>query len=173
MKSRQMALCGVLCALAAVFLTLGGVIPIATFCAPMLAMAALLPVLEEYGPRAAGTAWLAVSLLALLLDPDREAALVYLCFGWYPILRPRLARIPSRLPRLASKLAICSAVIALLYGLLLRLLGLTADLESAGAWLTAALLVLANVTFLLLDRALERLTLLWRNRLRRRFFRQS
>ena len=55
MISRRMALCGVLCALAASLLTLGGVIPIATFCAPVLAMAALLPVLEEYGPRAAGT----------------------------------------------------------------------------------------------------------------------
>ena len=76
MKSREMALCGVLCALAAALLTLGGVIPAATFCAPVLAMAALLPVLEEAGPWAAGTAWMAVSLLALALDPDREAALV-------------------------------------------------------------------------------------------------
>ena len=67
MKSREVALCGVLCALAAALLTLGGVIPAATFCAPVLAMAALLPVLEEAGPRAAGTAWMAVSLLALVL----------------------------------------------------------------------------------------------------------
>lgn len=173
MKSRQMALCGVLCALAAALLTLGGVIPIATFCAPMLAMAVLLPVLEEYGPRAAGTAWLAVSLLALLLDPDREAALVYLCFGWYPLLRPRIAKLPSRLLRLAAKLAVCGAAVALLYGALMKLLGLTADLEEAGAWLTAVLLILANITFLLLDRALERLTLLWRRKLRRRFFHPS
>ena len=79
MKSREMALCGLLSALAVMLLTLGGAVPLATFCAPVLAMAALLPVLEEYGPRAAGTAWIAVSLLALTLDPDREAALVYLC----------------------------------------------------------------------------------------------
>ena len=57
MKSREMALCGVLCALAAALLTLGGVVPIATFCAPMLAMAVLLPVLEEWGPKAAGTSY--------------------------------------------------------------------------------------------------------------------
>ena len=50
MKSREMALCGVLCALAAALLTLGGVIPAATFCAPVLAMAALLPVLPEQVP---------------------------------------------------------------------------------------------------------------------------
>lgn len=43
MNSRQMALCGVLSALAVVFLLLGSVIPAATFCAPILAMIALFP----------------------------------------------------------------------------------------------------------------------------------
>lgn len=170
MKSRQMALCGVLCALAAALLTLGGVIPIATFCAPVLAMAALLPVLEEAGPRAAGTAWIAVSLLALALDPDREAALVYLCFGWYPILRPKLAQLPSRLLRAAARIAVCTAVCLLLYGVVLRILGLPEDPAAGGMGIL--LLVLANATFLILDRALERLTALWRRKLRRRFFRQ-
>lgn len=170
MTSRRMALCGVLCALAAVILTLGGVVPVATFCAPMLAMAALLPVLEEYGSRYAAAAWLAVSILALLLDPDREAALVYLCFGWYPVLRPKLAGLPSRAVRTAARAAICTAVCLLLYGVLWRLLGLPRDSDVSGIF-GAVLLVLANGTFLLLDRALERLTLLWHRRLRRRFFR--
>ena len=170
MKSREMALCGVLCALAAALLTLGGVIPAATFCAPVLAMAALLPVLEEAGPRAAGTAWMAVSLLALALDPDREAALVYLCFGWYPLLRPKLARLPSRLARAAVRIALCTAVCLLLYGVVWRVLGLPREAAAGGFGIL--LLALANATFLILDRALERLTLLWRRRLRRRFLRR-
>lgn len=169
MKSRRMALCGVLCALAASLLTLGGVIPIATFCAPVLAMAALLPVLEEYGPRAAGTAWIAVSLLALVLDPDREAALVYLCFGWYPILRPKLAKLPSRPARAVVRIAVCTGVCLLLYGVVWRALGLP-EAPAAGGF-EMSLLALANATFLILDRALERLTALWRRRLRRRFLR--
>lgn len=170
MKSRQTALCGVLSALAVVVLLLGGAIGIGTFAAPVLAMAVLLPVLEEYGPRAAVTAYGAVSILALLLVPDRELALVYACFGWYPILRPRIARIPSRLLRLVSRLAVCNAVIAVLYGLLLRLLGLTADLMDASRLLNIALLVMGNLVFLLLDLVLARLTVLWRQKLRRRFF---
>lgn len=170
MSSRQIALSGIFSALAVVFLMLGGVIPGATFCAPVLAMAALLPVLEECGPRAAGTAWLAGAVLALILDPDREAAMVYLCFGWYPLLRPHIARLPSRLMRLAAKLAVCSGTGALLYGFLLRLMGLTEALESASGWLAAVTLITANITFLLVDLALGRLTLLWRHRLRRRFF---
>ena len=171
MRSRQMALCGVLCALAVVLLALGGVVPIATFCAPVLAMAALLPVLEEAGPRLATTAWAAVSLLALVLDPDREAALVYLCFGWYPLLRPRIAGLPSPLARTAVRMAVCTGVCLLLYGVIWRVLGLPEDPAAGGFQIL--LLALANLTFLILDRALERLTLLWRRRLRKRFFRQG
>lgn len=170
MSSRHMALCGVLCALAVALMLLGGAVGVGTFAAPVLAMAALLPVLEECGPKAAGTAYAAAAILALLLVPDRELALVYAAFGWYPILRPRVARIPSRALRIAVRLAVCNAVILALYGLVLRLLGLTADLAGASWRLELALLALGNLVFLLLDRALDRLTALWRSRLRRRFF---
>lgn len=170
MNSRQMALCGLLSALAVVILLLGGAVGIGTFAAPVLAMAALLPVLEECGPKAAGTAYGAVTALALLLVPDRELALVYAGFGWYPILRPRVAGLPSRLLRTAARLVICNAVILVLYGLLLRIMGLTADLAGASRIMNAALLVLGNVVFLLLDVVLARMTWLWRRKLRRRFF---
>ena len=170
MKSRPVALCGMLCALAVVILALGGMMGIATYCAPLLAMAALLPVLEELGPRLALCAWAAVSILALLLVPDRETALVYLFFGWYPVLRPHLQRIPSRGVRLAVKLALGSGLILMLYGLVLRLMGLTADLLEGTTLLNFALFVMGNVVFLLLDLVLQRLTALWRVRWRRFFF---
>ena len=119
-KSREVALCGMLCALAVVTLSCGGLIPMATYCAPLLAMAVLLPVLEEYGPRLAIPAWAAVSILALLLVADRETALVYVFFGWYPVLRPRIARISSPAVRFAVKLVLGNALILTLYGLVLR-----------------------------------------------------
>lgn len=170
MNSRQMALCGLLSALAAVALLLGGVMGVGTFAAPVLAMAALLPVLEECGSGAAGTAYAAVSILALLLVPDRELALVYTGFGWYPILRSHIARIPSRLLRLVVRLAVCNGTILVLYGSLLRLMGLTADLAMASRTLNIVLLAMGNLVFLLLDLVLERMTGLWRRKLRRRFF---
>ena len=42
-QSRKIALCGVLCALAVVILLLGGLLAVAIYCAPLLAMAVLLP----------------------------------------------------------------------------------------------------------------------------------
>ena len=82
-------------------------------------------------------------ILALLLVPEPELALVFAAFGWYPILRPRIARIPSRLLRLVLKIIICTAVILALYGVLLRFLGLTADLMDAAPLFNLVLLVLA------------------------------
>ena len=83
-QSRKMALCGMMTALSVVILCLGGMIPLATFACPMLAMLCVLPVVCGYG---AGTALLlygAVSILALLLGPDKEIVLLYVFLGWYP-----------------------------------------------------------------------------------------
>ena len=172
MSSRKLALCGLLTALAVTLLLLGGIIPLATFCAPMLAMVVLLPVLEEFGHRAAATAWCAATILALLLVPDRETALVYVCFGWYPILRPRIAALPSLSARIGCRLAVYALAVFALYGVVVRLFGLTAVLEElGGAMLTAVLAVLGFAVFLLLDLALGRLTVLWHRKLRRRFLR--
>ena len=172
-QSRKVALCGVLCGLAVVVLLLGGLFSLAVYCAPLLAMAVLLPVLEEYGPGTAGAAYGAVAILALLLVPDRETALVYVFFGWYPLLRPRIAALPSLPVRLVCRLGVCGLSMFLLYGVTIRLLGLTAVTEElGGGWLTAALAAMGCAVFLLLDLALGRLTVLWRRKLRRSFFRK-
>lgn len=171
MDSRKISLCGLLTALAVVSMILAAAIGIGTFAGPVLAMVVLLPILEEYGPRMAIAAYAATALLGLLLVPELELALVFAAFGWYPILRPRIARISSRLLRVLAQLAICTTVILILYGLILRLIGLTADLIDAAPLFNLVLLILANTTFLILDLALERLTFLWHKKLRKRLFR--
>ena len=170
MKSREIALCGMLNALAVVLMNLGSLVPLATFCTPLLAMLVLLPVLEEHGPRMGWAAWVSVSILSLLLVTDRETALVYVFFGWYPMVRPRVAAIRSKVLRFGMKLLICNGLIFTLYGLVLRLMGLTSDLLEATKVMNALLLVLGNIVFLLLDLVLVRMTQLWRFKLRKRFF---
>ena len=87
-QSRKMALCGVMTSLAMVLLLVGGLIPMATFCAPMLAMLVLPPVLSECGEKFAWCVWASVSLLGVLLVPDREVAFFFVFFGFYPIVKP-------------------------------------------------------------------------------------
>ena len=172
MKSKQMALCGLLTALAVVLMILAGAMGIGTFAGPVLAMAALLPVLEEYGPKAAAITYAAAAILGLLLVPETELAMVYAAFGWYPILRPRTAALPALPVRIGCRLAVYALAVFALYGVVVRLFGLTAVLEElGGAMLTVVLAVLGFAVFLLLDLALGRLTVLWHRKLRRRFLR--
>ena len=170
MRSKQMALCGLLTALAVVLMVLAGAIGIGTFLGPVLAMAVLLPLLEEYGAKTAAIAYIATAILAFLIVPELELSMVYAAFGWYPILRPSLNRIAARPVRLAVKIILCTAVILLLYGVLLRALGMTADLIGAAPLFNLLLLVLGIFTFLMMDLALDRLTFLWCKNFRKRFF---
>lgn len=173
-RSHEIAFCGMSAALGTVLLLLGGLVPGATYCAPMLGMLPLLPALAEYGWRSALGVYGVTAVLALLLTPDKELAGVYLFLGYYPVLRPVLERLHSRLVRLICKLAVFNAAVLALYFLLLRVLGLDMLESEFSEYSTPFLIVLlsgGNLVFLLLDRALGQLMLLWRYRLRRLFFR--
>lgn len=159
MKARAVALGGVFAALAVVIMLLGGFIPVATFICPMLA-SALLAFLRRELPTAACIGWyVIVALLSALLGPDKEAAFVFVFLGWYPLLKPRLDRLPKLLS-LALKLLIFFAAIAAAYGTLIFLFRLEALVEEAramGRLLMIVLLLLGAVTFLLFDFVLSRL----------------
>ena len=151
-----MALGGVLAALAVVIMSLGTIIPVATYVCPMLCAVVLQVVLLTCGKRIAWAWYGAVAILSVLMAPDKEAAAVFVFLGYYPIVRPGLNK--TRFPRLWKGLLFNGSVLVM-YWLLLRVFGLeqvAEDFEGIGAALLAGLLVLGNVTFFLLDRVLER-----------------
>ena len=163
-KTKQIALGGVLAALAVVILLLGGVIPIGTYLAPMAASLPLIVLLAEL-PKSLCLGWYAAAaLLGTLLCQDNETAFVFVFLGWYPLARPGLDRLP-RLPRMICKLLLFNAAVAALYALLILVLQLEALVQEAremGLPLLLVLLALGNLTFLLYDLLLKRLTLLYR-----------
>ena len=162
-QTKQVALGGVLAALALVLLLLGGIIPIGTYAAPMLASLPLIFLLAEL-PKALCVGWYAVvSILAVLLCPDRETAFVFVFLGWYPIAKPALDRLP-RLLRIAAKLLIFNLAVAALYALLIlvfRLEALVNEAKETGLALLLVLLAMGNGTFLLYDLLLKRLTFVY------------
>ena len=173
-QSRRMALCGVLCALAEVFLLLGGLIPAALYACPILAMLSLLPVREECGPRFALVSWAAVAILALLLCPDKELAGVYLALGWYPPLQSRFDALRPKLLSLLSKLVaflLCTGVLYAALIWLFQLESVVREMAEATPVLLLALLLAGSVTFLLTDVLLRRFAVLWRRKLRQRWLR--
>lgn len=149
-----MALGGVLAALAVVIMSLGGLIPVATYASPMLCAILLQMVLISCGTRIAWAWYGAVALLAVLLSPDKEAAAVFVFLGYYPIMKPKLDRLP--LPVLWKGI-LFNASVAVMYFLLLRLFGMEAlsrEFAEMGTVMLTALLLMGNVTFFLLDRLL-------------------
>ena len=149
-----MALGGMLAALAVVMMSLGTVIPVATYVCPMLCALLLQGVLKTCGSRVAWTWYGAVALLSVLLAPDKEAAGVFVFLGYYPIVKPALDR---KKGKWLWKGLLFNGSVCLLYFLLLRLLGLkqlTQEWSDMSVGMLAVLLILGNVTFFLLDRLL-------------------
>lgn len=154
-KSNQMALGGMLAALAVVIMAMGGLIPVATYVCPMLCALLLAYVCRFCGNRV-GWAWYgAVMILSLLLCPDKEAAAVFTAFGYYPIIKPKIDK--SAL-RWLWKAILFNTVSILLYLLLIYVFGMIyiltefQELGIAGLVIT---LLLGNVCFFLLDRVLN------------------
>ncbi len=165
-QSRRMALCGMMAALSVVILCLGGMIPLATFACPMLAMICLIPAVCEYRAGTATLLYAAVAVLALLLCPDKEIALLYTFLGWYPGIRSWLDKLP-RLLGGAVKCGLFTAAVLAMYALVLYLFRLEAVVEEFAEYSTAmvaGLLVLGNVTFLVFDQVLARFTALYQKK---------
>ena len=158
-KSGDAALGGMMAALAVVILCLGGLIPAATFCCPVLASLTLLPVMQRGGKKQALLVWAASAVLGVLLGPDKEAALLYLALGYYPAVQAALDRLRPAV-RWCCKALLFNGTVAALYALLIFVLGLEALVEEYRETGTAMLLVmlaLGNLVFVLYDLILRRL----------------
>lgn len=150
-----MALGGVLAALAVVIMCLVGLIPLATYVCPIACILLLDLVRIRCSDRVAWAWWGAVSVLSILLGPDKEAALMFLALGFYPIIRPKIERMKLRL---LVKLVVFNASTLSVYWLMIRLLGMeqvAAEFHEMGTAMLALTLVTGNFTFLLLDMLLK------------------
>ena len=147
---------GVFAALAVVIMSLGTIIPVATYVCPVICMLILQLVIRVAGIPMAWAWYGAVSILSMLLAPDKEAAAVFLVIGYYPIIKPKL---DSKKGKWIWKGLLFNGSILSLYWVLLKLIGMERLLEEfsgMGLVMTAVLLLLGNVTFFLLDRLLGR-----------------
>lgn len=152
----NIALGGILAALAVIIMCMGTLIPIATYVCPMLCCLVLQLVLKTCGSRIAWAWYGAVTLLSLLMAPDKEAAAVFLALGYYPIVKPKLDR---RKGKWLWKGLLFNTVILVTYWLLMHIFGfdqLASEFSEMGTVMVVLLLLLGNITFFLLDKLLEK-----------------
>ena len=173
-SSRRIAVSGMMVALGAAVMLLGGVIPIATFCCPAIAGLALIPLVFDCGRAYALSAYGAIALLSLMLCPDKEAALLFCFLGYYPVVKWVFdARIKRKWPRRLTKLLLWNAAIGIMYALIFfvfRLDQIMADYMDMTLWMTALTLLLGNVTLALYDIVLLRFSMLYLARFRNKLF---
>ena len=155
-KAKQMALGGILGAAAMTVMLLGGMIPMSTYVCPVVCMLVLQIVLNLCGRRIAWAWYVMVSILALLLGPDKEAAAMLVLLGYYPIIKPKMEKLP--LPIL-WKTVFFNVVVAIMYTAVVKLLGLEAIVVE-NTWLgygsLVLILLMGNATFFMLDKILTR-----------------
>ena len=151
-QTKRIAMCGMMAALSVVLMVLGGALGLGTYVSPLLAGLCLIPIGNAYGKKYQVILWLAVSALSLLLVPNIEESLMYLClFGCYPILRPQFQKLPKVL-RFITKLLFFTVVFTALQ--LLITLVLVPEVMGTGMMVT--LIVLADVTLMVYDFVLPR-----------------
>ena len=132
-QSGKIAFCGMMVALSVALMLTGGLIPIATYCAPMISGVLLLPILLEYGKKTAWMGYLATALIVLILGIDKEAAFFYIFLGYYPIIKWSIDKLHQKPMRVILKLLLCMRSWALCFIWMLLLKSLLK--WACGCWL--------------------------------------
>lgn len=158
-RSAKAAFCGVMTALGVTFMALGGLIPLATYVAPMLAGVLLVPVYLEYGRKTAWLMYVATALVSAMLSADKEGVFFYIFVGNYPVLKARFDKIRPRVVRAAAKAGYFALAIGAMYALLyfvLKLDAIVQEFQEAALAVNAVFYVLFSASMLLYDVLLAR-----------------
>ena len=151
--TKRMAACAMMAALCVVLMVLGAVLELGMYACPLLAGLCFIPIGQKYGRKYHLILFVATALLSFFLVPNIEENLIFAgLFGWYPILRPVLQKLPGVL-RWLVKLAVFNGVVVAIEWLVMTVLAPEA-MADIMLWV---LLALGNVTFIAYDFLIPRL----------------
>lgn len=173
-QAYTVAFCSLMAALGAVLMLTGGLVPVMTYCSPLLAGVLLIPVMREHGNKWAWLVWLVTAALSMILSADKEAAFFYLFLGCYPILKRSFDKLKPKLLSLLLKLVYFAATVAVMYSLIYFVFRLDIGLEELqelGRIAGIAFYVMLVVCMLIYDVALRNLAILYEYRLRPKLLR--
>ena len=155
-SSKRIAECGMMAALCVVIMLVGAWLGIGLYASPMFAGLFLIPPGRKYGRKYHLTLWLAVSVISLILVPEIEQNLMFLCFfGCYPLLYPYFYRLRPPL-RTLCKFLFFNIVIIAVESLIMFVIAP----EVTNIAMLAVFLLLFNLTFVCFDFIIPRFELL-------------
>lgn len=171
-KSSKTALGGIIASLSLTLMLLSTVIPFLTYALPALAGVILTAMVIEIGRKWAFCAYIAISVLSLLILADKETAMMYVAFfGYYPIAKSIIEeKIQTKITGYILKLLIFNISIIAAYLVIIYLFKIPVDgMDDFGKFTVPILLLMGNVVFVLYDYVISRLVYLYVTRLRKYF----
>ena len=152
-KAKRMAYSSVGIALSVVIMFLGAVLELGMYASPLIAGMILMFLGTKYGRKWHLSLYIATSILSVLLVPHIEANMMFVgFFGWYPIIRPSLQKLPKGISFAAKVIIFNLTVIVIEYIVVTVLVP-----EVLTKWMIAILLVIANVAFVMYDALIPRM----------------
>ena len=161
--SSKTALGGVVAALSLSLMFLISIVPMFTYAVPAAASMLLIPMVIEISKKWALGVYFSVSLLGLIIVPNKEVAIIYVAFfGYYPVLKAVIESHMKTIPEWILKILVFNCAIFASYYLMLKVMGIEIeDLETLG-WVAIPLLLgLGTVAFILYDYSMTKLIALY------------
>jgi hypothetical protein len=156
-----------LVALGVIFLGIGSLLEVLDISMAVIASLCVIIAVIEYGKSAPWMVYAAISLLSLLLIPNRLPAIFFaLFFGFYPIIKEKLERLPRVISWLLKEIIfnVAFAIMAILVMFVFTIGEVAIDLPYI-----LGIVFLGELTFVLYDIAMTRLISLYIFKLRARF----
>lgn len=150
----NIALCGIVSALEIVVMMITFIVPVATYIT--IALAGILGsfLIIETDKRFALSSYIIVSILSLLIVPDKEAVTLYiLFFGYYPILKRIIeSKFENRKIQLVLKTAVFTVSAIISYFIAISIIGIPAEeYQIFGANVPIVFLILCMGVFIMYD----------------------
>lgn len=169
----NVALCGIISALGVVIMMITAIVPIATYATPALAGIITAVIVIEVNKKWALASYFVVSVLSVLIVPDKEAVAFYiLFFGYYPVLKQIIeSKIKPVLLQWLLKILAFSISAVLVYYIAIYFLGVPADeFVLFGVNLPVIFLIAGIVVFVMFDYSMSGVIVTYVNKYREKLF---
>jgi len=174
-QSSKTALGGIVAALSISLMFMVSAVPFFTYALPAAAAILLVPIVIEINKKWALGVYLSVSVLAVLILPNKEVAVIYAAFfGYYPIIKAIIEKYLPKILGLLVKIIIFNSTMFISYYLMLKFMGIEIDeMEKLGVYAIPVLLAMGSAAFILYDYALTKIISIyiykWQSRFRKLF----
>lgn len=174
-KTSQTALCAIMAGLSLTLMLSTAIIPFMSYAIPALCGMLMLVIVIECNKKWALLVYMCVSILSLIIIPDKSAGLAYvLIFGYYPILKSTLEnKFPTWLSYLLKLLTFNIVLLSSFY-FMLYFFGIDTDgiewiTPYLTKWIIAPIIIIfASIFLLMYDTVLTRLVVIYKRKLRKK-----